>query len=163
MYVTQCYNWDPQNLCEVNSRIAKDLLGDHRVFLRDGVDENGHTNNLTHPALTGLITDFFYTGSSSLSQLFSEVFMEEVLRVTVAIAATTLKVVLDEVASSQGGVSFRVVYLEMLGLMKKCDTSATHAEKTRSLQVKWATLGSNSMTEHEATALATTGFDVELD
>ncbi|KIK19917.1 hypothetical protein PISMIDRAFT_106687, partial [Pisolithus microcarpus 441] len=116
------------------------------VFLRDGVDEYGHTNNLAHPALTSLIINFFYTGSSSLRQLFPEVFRVEVLRVTVAIAAMALKVILNEVASSQGGVSFRVgtymlVYLEILGLMKKCDTSVTHTEKTRSLRVKWASLG----------------------
>ncbi|KIK18556.1 hypothetical protein PISMIDRAFT_109219, partial [Pisolithus microcarpus 441] len=122
------------------------VSNDCGVFLRDGVDEYGHTNNLAHPALAGLIINFFYMGSSSLRQLFLEVFRMEVLRVTVAIAATVLKVVLDEVASSQGGVSFRVgtymlVYLEILGLMKKCDTSVTHAEKTRSLQVKWASLG----------------------
>ncbi|KAI5984239.1 hypothetical protein EDC04DRAFT_2914417 [Pisolithus marmoratus] len=156
------------NCCKVNSGIAKDLLGDCGVFLRDGVDENGHMNNLAHPALAGLITNFFYMGSSSLGQIFPEVFMAEVPRVTVAIAAMVLKVILDEVASSKGRVSFRVgtympVYLEMLGLMKKCDTSAIHTEKTRSLRVKWATLGSNSMTECEVTVLATTGFDVELD
>ena len=57
-----------------------------------------------------------------------------------------LKVVLDEMATSQGEVAFRVatympVYLEILGLMKKCDTSATHAVKTRSLRVEWARIG----------------------
>ncbi|KIK15828.1 hypothetical protein PISMIDRAFT_114569, partial [Pisolithus microcarpus 441] len=89
MYMTQCYNWDPQNHHKVNSGIAKDL-GDHGVFLRDGVDEYGHMNNFAHPALTSLIIDFFYTGSSSLSQLFPEVFRAEVLRVTVAIPATAV-------------------------------------------------------------------------
>ena len=38
-YVTQHYKWDPNNCCEVNIAIAKDLLGDHEVFLRDSVDE----------------------------------------------------------------------------------------------------------------------------
>ena len=57
-----------------------------------------------------------------------------------------LKVALDETASAHGEVSFRVsaytpVYLEMLGLMKKCDTSPIHAEKTRALQVEWARIG----------------------
>ncbi|KAI6102252.1 hypothetical protein F5141DRAFT_1065732 [Pisolithus sp. B1] len=60
-----------------------------------------------------------------------------------------LKVILNEVVSSQGRVSFRIgtympVCLEILGLMKKCNTSTTHVEKTRSLQVKWATLGRSS-------------------
>ncbi|KIM52386.1 hypothetical protein SCLCIDRAFT_141189, partial [Scleroderma citrinum Foug A] len=98
----------------------------------------GRTNNLAHPTLSGLIIDFFYTGPSSVGQLFPEVFQIEVPRVTVAISATALKVALDEMVSSKGEVSFRVstylpVYLEILGLMKKCDTSAVHAAKTKSL------------------------------
>ncbi|KAL4075019.1 hypothetical protein V8B97DRAFT_2005262 [Scleroderma yunnanense] len=83
---------------------------------------NGGTNNLTHPVLSGLIIDFFYTGSSSVRQLFPEVFREEVLRVAIIIAATTvlllsllmitltqhlkLKVGLNKIASSQGKVNF---------------------------------------------------------
>lgn len=57
-----------------------------------------------------------------------------------------LKVALDEMVSSKGEVSFQVstyspVYLEILGLMKKCDTSAVHAAKTKSLRMEWATTG----------------------
>ncbi|KAI6020710.1 hypothetical protein BKA83DRAFT_4126665 [Pisolithus microcarpus] len=90
------------NCCKVNSGITKELLGDCGVFLRDGVDEYGHTNNLAHPALAGLIINFFYMGSLSLGQLFLEVFRMEVLRVTVAIVATVLRVILNEVVSPQG-------------------------------------------------------------
>ena len=50
----------------------------------------GHTNNLAHPALSGLIIDFFYTSPSSVGQLFPEVFQVEVPRVTVAISATAV-------------------------------------------------------------------------
>ncbi|KAI6028250.1 hypothetical protein EDC04DRAFT_2899001 [Pisolithus marmoratus] len=139
-YVTQCYKWDPENCHEVNLGIVKDLLGDRGAFLRDGIDENGYTNNLTHPALAGLIVDFFYTSSSlSLGKLFPEVFSAEVPRVAVAIAATVLKVILGKMVSSQNEVNFRVgtytlVYLEILGLMKKkCDTSMIHAKKMKSL------------------------------
>ena len=62
-----------------------------------------------------------------------------------------LKVVLDEMATSQGEVAFRVatympVYLEILGLMKKCDTSPTHAAKTKSLRVEWARIGRCAIT-----------------
>ena len=57
-----------------------------------------------------------------------------------------LKVILDELVSSQAQVNFRVntyslVYLEILGLTKKCDTSAIHAEKTKGLQIQWAHQG----------------------
>jgi len=53
-----------------------------------------HTNNLAHPALSGLIIDFFYSGASSVRQLFPEVFAAEVPRVTVAISATAVYLVL---------------------------------------------------------------------
>ncbi|KAI5994384.1 hypothetical protein EDD15DRAFT_2366466 [Pisolithus albus] len=181
IYVTQRYKWDPENHREVNSSIVKDLLGDC------GTNCQGYTNNLAHPALAGLIIDFFYTSSSSsLGKLFPEVFSAEVPRVAVAIAATAvtlpwiststtarllfskLKVILDEMVSSQSEVNFRVstytpVYLEILGLMKKCDTSVIHAEKTKSLRINWATLGSSCAVEREPVTMAATGFDVDLD
>ncbi|KAI6037896.1 hypothetical protein EDC04DRAFT_2897069 [Pisolithus marmoratus] len=52
-----------------------------------------------------------------------------------AIAATALKVMLDEIASGVGEVNFGVtiyspVYVEILGLMSKCDTSPIHWAKT---------------------------------
>ena len=50
----------------------------------------GHTNNLAHPALSGLIIDFFYSGASSVGQLFPEVFAAEVPRIAVAISATAV-------------------------------------------------------------------------
>ena len=57
-----------------------------------------------------------------------------------------LKVVLDEVASGQGEVNFRVgtyspVYMEILGLMSKCDTNAIHCAKMKALRKRWAELG----------------------
>ena len=93
----------------MNFAIAKDLLGDRGAFLRDSVDEQvshiracfpslirsqGHTNNLAHPALSGLIIDFFYSSASSVGQLFPEIFAAEVPRVTVAISATVVFLVL---------------------------------------------------------------------
>lgn len=54
--------------------------------------------------------------------------------------------VLDEIASGRGEVTFRVntylpVYTEILGLMNKCDTNAIHRAKTKSLRTRWAQLG----------------------
>ncbi|KAI6034658.1 hypothetical protein PISMIDRAFT_121880, partial [Pisolithus microcarpus 441] len=47
------------------------------MFLRDGVDNEGSTNNMAHPALVALVTDFFYS-SSSIGTVFPEVFSHEV-------------------------------------------------------------------------------------
>ena len=57
-----------------------------------------------------------------------------------------LKVVLDEVASGQGEVNFRVsmyspVYTKILGLMSKCDTNVIHRAKTSAQRKQWAQLG----------------------
>ncbi|KAF8440258.1 hypothetical protein L210DRAFT_865395, partial [Boletus edulis BED1] len=116
------------------------------IFLRDGLDNEGHVNNLAHPALSGLIIDFFYTSPTSVGKLFPKVFTGEVPRVTVAMAATALKVVLDEVALGQGEVNFRVstyspVYAEILRLMSKCNTNKIHCAKMKALRKRWAELG----------------------
>ncbi|KAI6018292.1 hypothetical protein EDC04DRAFT_2607891 [Pisolithus marmoratus] len=91
-FVAQHYLWDPRNCHEQNIEIARCLLGNGSLFLKDGIDDEGHANNLTHPVLAGLIINSFYTSSTSLGQLFPEVFSPEVPR---------LKVVLDEIVSGQ--------------------------------------------------------------
>ncbi|KAF8432097.1 hypothetical protein L210DRAFT_865876 [Boletus edulis BED1] len=163
----QRYQWDPQNRHEQNIEIAKCLIGNSGLFLRDGSDAEGHANNLVHPALSGLIIKFFYTGLAAVSKLFSEVFAKEVPRVMVALATTALKVVLDELASGQGEVNFRVpiympVYTEILGLMSKCNTSDIHCAKTKALRTQWAQIGSNGIASQES-GVTHCGFDVDLD
>lgn len=90
----------------MNRQIAQELLGDNGLFLRDGLDEEvsiaarfddtdtkhlqGRTNNLAHPALAGLVIDFFYGGDKSVGRQFPEVFDTEVPRVAVALAATAV-------------------------------------------------------------------------
>lgn len=90
----------------MNANIARELL-DGGSFLVNGLDEDvrceptsfgdsaitrlqGRTNNLAHPALGGLVVDFFYTGANALTIQFPEVFATEVPRPTVALAATAV-------------------------------------------------------------------------
>ena len=47
-------------------------------------------NNLAHPALSGLIIDFFYTGSGVMGNVFPEVFDKEVPHAAVVLAATVV-------------------------------------------------------------------------
>ncbi|KAI9569836.1 hypothetical protein HD554DRAFT_2170836 [Boletus coccyginus] len=158
VFVTQRYQWDPENRHDANQQIACSCWN----------GQQGKTNNLAHPALAGLVVDFFYNGDKTVGKLFPEVFREQVPRVAVAIAATALKVVLDEFASSQGEVNFKVatyspVYLEMLGLMKKCDTVPVHAMKTKALRCKWAQIGSGGGTVPNILTASSSGLDVTLD
>ncbi|KAI6124967.1 hypothetical protein EV401DRAFT_2068549 [Pisolithus croceorrhizus] len=160
------YQWDPENHCEQNIEIARHLLGNGSLFLKNGVDDEGHANNLAHLALAGLIVDFFYSGSTLVGQLFPEVFSLEVPRVAVAIAATALKVILDKIVSGVGEVNFRVttyspIYVEILRLMSKCDTSPIHQAKTQTLCIRWAQLGSNGMAKQEP-GVVSSGFDIDL-
>ncbi|KAN0074463.1 hypothetical protein V8E55_011875 [Tylopilus felleus] len=133
---------DSQNCYTVNADIAKTLL-ECGAFLKDGQDEEGHTNNLAHPVLSGLIVEFFYTGSNAVSNLFPKVFANEVSRTAVVLAATLIKLALDEVVVEGKEVTFKQdvyanIYVDIMGLMVKCDTSPIHRTKTKVLHVHWA-------------------------
>ncbi|KAF8834958.1 hypothetical protein BDN67DRAFT_984952, partial [Paxillus ammoniavirescens] len=106
--VGQLYQWDYLNCGDVNTSIAKDLLSGG-AFLKDGMDDKGHTNNLAHPTLSSLIIGFFYTGANSVGNLFPEVFKNQVPRTTVALTTTTLKVALNETAAGRKDVNFSIL------------------------------------------------------
>ncbi|KAI6040681.1 hypothetical protein EDC04DRAFT_3140176 [Pisolithus marmoratus] len=150
-FIHECYEWDPQNCRPVNAELAKSLL-DRSNFLRHGVDAEGHTNNLVHPALSSLIIDFFYMGSNAITSIFPEVFEKEI------------KVALDEMVMEGKEVTFKHdvyadVYADLLGLMAKCDTVPIHHAKMKALCVEWVKVGMNGSTNLGMFM----GFDVELD
>ncbi|KAF8833490.1 hypothetical protein BDN67DRAFT_1017496 [Paxillus ammoniavirescens] len=129
---------------------------------------HGHTNNLAHPVLSGLVVDFFYTGATSIGKLFPEVFESKVPRVAVAMAITALEVALDKIVGGPGEVNFRVgvyspVDLEILGLMAKCDTLDIRAAKMKALWMQWVRMGSNSTKDRLSIAATAFGFDVDVD
>ncbi|KAF8558083.1 hypothetical protein OG21DRAFT_1519960 [Imleria badia] len=162
VFIQEWYEWDPENRCSVNTNIAKNLLNGS-AFLKYGLDDSGHMNNLAHPALSGVIVDFFYTGQGSIGNLFPEVFTQEVPRPTVALAATAIKVALNEIAAESKDISFKCdvyadVYINILGLMSKCNTSPIHCAKTKTLRIQWVKIGRNGNSMG-----TTTGFDVDLD
>ncbi|KAI6095317.1 hypothetical protein EDD17DRAFT_1769778 [Pisolithus thermaeus] len=149
-FVHDFYEWDPQNHHDVNASITRKLLecGD---FLKNGVDKEGHTNNLAHPALAALIINFFYMGTNAMANVFPEVFQNEI------------KVTLEEIVAEGKEVTFKHdiyvdVYADVLGLMAKCDMAPVHHAKTKACHVQWAKVGRNG-----GSAGTTTGFDVDLD
>ncbi|KAI6030144.1 hypothetical protein EDC04DRAFT_2898662 [Pisolithus marmoratus] len=161
-FVCDHYKWDPQNCCNVNAGITRKLLecGD---FLKDGVDEEGHTNNLAHPALSGLIIEFFYTGTKAMANIFPEVFQLEVPCPAVAPAVTVIKVALDEVVAKGKEVTFKCdvyadVYADILSLMAKCDMAPVHHAKMKACRMQWVKIGWNG-----SSAGTMTGFNVDLD
>ncbi|KAI6008023.1 hypothetical protein EDC04DRAFT_2907381 [Pisolithus marmoratus] len=163
MFIHDHYEWDPQNHCPINAKLAKSLL-EHGKFLRHGVDIEGHTNNFAHPAPSGLIINFFYMGSNAIASIFPEVFEKEVPCPAVALTTTAIKVSLDEMVMEGREVTFKCdvyadVYIDLLGLMVKCDTAPVHCAKTKALHVEWVSIGMNGST----TSGMNMGFDVDLD
>ncbi|KAG9315337.1 hypothetical protein JVU11DRAFT_4480 [Chiua virens] len=144
-FVRQSYEWDQQNHCPANAEIARQLL-DQGSFLMHGIDEEGRMNNLAHPVLVGLIVDFFYTGTNAVANLFPDIFRSEVPHPAVALAATAIKVALDEIVTDGKEVAFKRdvyadVYTDILGLMSKCNTAPIHRAKTKALHEQWARRG----------------------
>lgn len=52
----------------------------------------GTTRNMASPALAGLISEFFYTGPTTLGKLFPEAFAQEVPKPIVCLTATAVSV-----------------------------------------------------------------------
>jgi hypothetical protein len=127
--------------------------------------------------------------------LFPEVFGSEVPCAAVALAATAvtcfrfmllltltniqIKLALDEVSIEGKEVTFKrdvyaSVYIDILGLMGKCDTNPIHRAKMKALHVQWGKTG-RYMIDYPWTWLTefrirngsmmttTTGFEVDLD
>ncbi|KAI6008516.1 hypothetical protein EDC04DRAFT_2610919 [Pisolithus marmoratus] len=144
LFIAQCYQWDPENDCEQNIKIARHLLGSCHLFLKNGVDDEGHTNNFTHPVFMGVI------GYTSVGQLFPEVFSLEFQEL--------LWLLLQQL---QFLTTYSPVHVKILGLMSKCNTSPIHKAKTQTTCIQWAQLGSNGMAKQEP-GMVSSGFDIDL-
>ncbi|KAF9230678.1 hypothetical protein BU15DRAFT_83326 [Melanogaster broomeanus] len=141
--VTQLYNIGKHHTAAENQAEAETLIKG-AVFLRDGVDDEGSTNNMAHPALATLVMEFFY-GPASLGTVFPEVFSCEVPRVAVCLVATALRAALDEYiqTSTRQDRPFKYsgyskVFTGLLDLQRQIDTHEKHAAKTKLLRVAWA-------------------------
>ncbi|KAF8548998.1 hypothetical protein OG21DRAFT_1488885 [Imleria badia] len=116
------------------------------VFTLDGVDEEGSTNNMAAPALSALISLFFYNGPSSLAAIFPDVFSGEVPQVTVCLAVTVLRAAIDEYPSTgiredrkfeyQG---YSKIYAQFYLMQCTINENPRHCAKTQELRVLWAT------------------------
>ncbi|KAI6154397.1 hypothetical protein EDD17DRAFT_1512916 [Pisolithus thermaeus] len=163
-FVHECYEWDTQNCHDVNAGIVRKLL-EHGNFLKDGFDEEGHTNNLAHLALSALIIEFFYTGINAVANLFPEVFQSEVPHAAVAFTTTTIKVALDEVIAEGKDITFKHdvyvdVYADILSLMSKCDMFLIHCANTKACHVQWAKIGRQHAIRNGGSSGMATGFDI---
>ncbi|KAI5982138.1 hypothetical protein EDC04DRAFT_2616905 [Pisolithus marmoratus] len=74
---------------EAENQLQSQALIKGAMFLRDGIDSEGSTNNMAHPALAALVMDFFYS-PLSIGSVFPEVFSCEVPRVAMCLVATAV-------------------------------------------------------------------------
>jgi Domain of unknown function (DUF6532) len=68
---------------------AKELLHDS-LFLRNGVDELGKTNNAAHPALREAAISFLYTGSYRVARRRPDIFKKEIPLNSLALICTAV-------------------------------------------------------------------------
>ncbi|KIM73191.1 hypothetical protein PILCRDRAFT_15438 [Piloderma croceum F 1598] len=125
---------------------VEDLLQDG-AFMHDGTDDEGHTNNLTHPAVGELRRLFLYAANNRLGHLFPDVFGSEIPSMTVALVITAIKCALDEWKDGVrttipfSAQEYRAVYQQILRLIAKVEANEFHAAKFLRSRRDWAAAG----------------------
>ncbi|KAG1867087.1 hypothetical protein C8R48DRAFT_671962 [Suillus tomentosus] len=123
---------------------ATELL-DESLFLRNGVDELGKTNNTAHPALKAAAITFFYTGSYRIAHRRPDIFKEELPLQSLAL----YNCVFDGLVKNGSGKYFlkftakdySSVYCSMVVELKNVMKDTYHGPKlTRQLR-EWAAEG----------------------
>ncbi|KIM56169.1 hypothetical protein SCLCIDRAFT_133150 [Scleroderma citrinum Foug A] len=139
------YKLGNQFSSDENLAITQDLIRGS-LFVWDGVDEEGSTNNFAAPALAAMVIEFFYTAPLALGPIFPEIFGCEAPKVAICLAATALRAVIDEynVTRTQQDFNFEYagyskVFNGFINMQHIIDANAKHAAKTKALQVAWAT------------------------
>ncbi|KZP14223.1 hypothetical protein FIBSPDRAFT_114332 [Athelia psychrophila] len=115
--------------------------------MHNGKDSNDQTNNLTHPAVAELCTNFYYGASSRIGHEYKELFGSEVPPLAVALAIVVIKCCLDEWATgthtskSFQADSYRIQYGDVVDSINTVATSTIHCAKFRAARREWASNG----------------------
>jgi len=173
--VRQQYNFLPPNNSKLTRQEYKahvrkaieDLLFEG-TFLMNGVDDEGRTNNISHPALEVLCTSFFY-GKNGLASQFPNEFEGEVPEKAIVLAATALECCLHEwregymKARPFSAALYSRTYKSIINLIKKLKTNAYHAQKFQECREEWAQGGSLQQRSEEDDFEDHVGYQVKLD
>ncbi|KAI6027892.1 hypothetical protein PISMIDRAFT_119026, partial [Pisolithus microcarpus 441] len=108
----------------------------------------GTTRNMASPALAGLVIVFFYATPSALGNLFPEVFVQEVPKPVICLAAMALQAAIDKYAimgiqqdCQFESSTYSKVFVQLMAIQTKIDGNHKHTALTRALRVSWATTG----------------------
>ncbi|KAF7975622.1 hypothetical protein HWV62_9215 [Athelia sp. TMB] len=141
-----------------------DLL-DGGKFMHNGKDQNGRTNNLTHPAVGELCRIFFYGASNKLGHEFPDEFESEVPDMAIALVITAIKCALDEWASGSlikikfEAEKYLEPYEKTVKLIQQVKGNEYHGTKFRNSQREWAL---SSMQVDVNTSTSNCGFQIDL-
>ncbi|KAG1847694.1 hypothetical protein DFJ58DRAFT_730105 [Suillus subalutaceus] len=138
----------PQQRAAWVEEAATELLKD-AIFLRNGVDENGKTENASHPVLREASISFFYTGSYRVARRRPEVFQKSLLLECLALVCTAVNCVLDGFAKNGSGKSFpkftakeySSLYTAMLTNLESIMRDPYHGPKLARQLRSWAAAG----------------------
>ncbi|KAG1799691.1 uncharacterized protein HD556DRAFT_1439350 [Suillus plorans] len=138
----------PQQRATWVERAAKDLLKGGS-FLRFGVDQNGKTRNLAHPALRDTCIAFFYTGPYQIARRQPEKFCTQLPISCLALVATVFHCVFDGLEKNGNGKcypnfsskEYSPIYRKMIQIIKDTLKDEYHGPRLLEQLREWAEAG----------------------
>ncbi|KAF8970288.1 hypothetical protein BDZ97DRAFT_1753911 [Flammula alnicola] len=133
---------------EIIMRNVKTLLKDSSFHIY-GRDDQGHTNNIAHPAIQKIVIDFFYSGEKCLAALFPEHFSHRVPENAIGLVLTVIQNCLEEwthfgytrMNVALRGSTYLPVFTSMMTAIDNIKANPYHCAKFEANRAKWARMG----------------------
>ncbi|KAG0698027.1 hypothetical protein DFH29DRAFT_1082051 [Suillus ampliporus] len=128
---------------------AATVLLEDSLFLRNGMDDLGKTNNAAHPALREAAISFLYTGSYRVAHRRPEIFKKKIPLNSLALICTAYHCVLDGLSKNGNGKLFPKfsakeygsIYNSIIILLDEVNGDPYHGPKLRRQLRHWAAEG----------------------
>ncbi|KAG2109534.1 hypothetical protein DEU56DRAFT_920304 [Suillus clintonianus] len=128
---------------------AATVLLEDSLFLRNGMDDLGKTNNAAHPTLREAAISFLYTGSYRVAHRRPEIFKKAIPLNSLALICTAYHCVLDGLSKNGNGKLFPKfsakeygsIYNSIIVLLDEVNRDPYHGPKLRRQLRHWAAEG----------------------
>ncbi|KAG2133727.1 hypothetical protein DEU56DRAFT_950499 [Suillus clintonianus] len=138
----------PQERASWVQECAATLL-EGSLFLRNGVDSLGKTQNVAHPALREATISFFYTGSYRVARRRPDIFREQLPLECLALVCTAFNCVLDGLVKNGNGKTYpnfsskeyKAIYTKMVKLLNDIKEHPYHGPKLAKQLRLWSASG----------------------
>ncbi|KAE9383546.1 hypothetical protein BT96DRAFT_1009043 [Gymnopus androsaceus JB14] len=158
-----------QDVVDLGARKVEVLLKDD-LYIRDGRDAEGHTNNYTHPAFREIILSFFYSDAHSPARNFNSYFNEKVPDVVLGLVITVVRNCIDEYKYGHrsnipfSASSYARTYQAVMHGLGQLRKNALHSSKLTTALSLWAAQGCDlADIAHETSGATSTVVNVVLD